>query len=144
MDPLGTVMAPVPGNTALSTMYTVGLPPTPVPLVTPIWLAVPVMVDEDIVPLVLKVTRPLKLALAKLKTCPLRAKVGLPPVPSALETAKPVPETAIERETTVEAESFTIMPPAALSRLKAAPVRLTWKNEPAPPSLIDKPVPAVT
>jgi len=42
------------------------------------------------------------------------------------------------------AESFTIMPPAALSRLKAASVRFNLKKEPAPPSLIDKPVPTVT
>jgi hypothetical protein len=81
---------------------------------------------------------------AKVAGRPLKASVGLPPVPLALETLKPAPETAIEREATVEAESFTIMPPAAFWRLRAVPLRLIWKYEVAPPSTIEIPVPAVT
>jgi hypothetical protein len=46
----------------------VGLPLTPVPFATPIWLAVPVIVEEVMPPAVESVTSPLKLALAKFRT----------------------------------------------------------------------------
>jgi len=53
---------------------------------------------------------------------PLKASVGLAPVPSPLETLKPAPEVAIERLTSEPAPSLTTMPPPSAFNCETAPV----------------------
>ena len=105
--PTGKIMPPVPGTTGLFEIDTVGLPPTPVPLATSIWLLVPVIVADVTAPAVDSTTSPLKLALAKFKTWPFRETVGSPdtPLPSAMD--RPAPETAIERLVMAVEDVFT-------------------------------------
>jgi len=105
--PDGIVIDPVPGMTALSARPTVGLPLIPLPLVTAIWFDVPVMVAEVIAPAVESTTRPLKLAFAKLRACPVKEMVGSPDTPLPLEIDRPLPETAIERGVRAVADVFT-------------------------------------
>lgn len=105
--PDGIVIDPVPGMTALSARPTVGLPLMPLPLVTAIWLDVPVMVAEVMPPAVESTTKPLKLAFAKFKTCPVNEMVGSPETPLPLEMDRPLPETAIERGVRAVADVFT-------------------------------------
>ena len=105
--PVGTVTDPVPGNTGLSANPMVGFPPIPLPLVTEVWFDVPVMVAEVIAPAVESTTRPLKLAFAKLRVCPLNVIVGSPDTPLPLVMDSPLLETAIERGVMAVADVFT-------------------------------------
>ena len=120
--PTGRIMPPVPGTTGLFEIDSVGLPLTPLPLATSIWLAVPVMTAEVTPPPVERTTRPLKLALAKFRTWPLKETVGSPdtPLPSAME--RPAPETAIERLVRTVEDVLTWNPVLEFTSDKRAPV----------------------
>jgi hypothetical protein len=78
------------------------------------------MVVVAIVPPLVRVIRPFPAALASAKTCPERAKVGLPDTPLAFETVKFGPLTAIWRGVTTEPPVLAIRPVPEAS--KEAPV----------------------
>ena len=105
--PIGRVALAAPGSTGLSARPTVGLPLIPLPLVTRIWFDVPVMVAEVMAPAVDSTTRPLKLAFAKLETCPVNEMAGSPETPLPLVMLRPAPETVIERGVRAVADVFT-------------------------------------
>ena len=65
------------------------------------------MVAEVIAPAVDSTTRPLKLAFAKLRACPVNVIVGSPETPLPLVMDKPLLETAIERGVMAVADVFT-------------------------------------
>jgi hypothetical protein len=88
-------------------MDIVGLPPTPVPFATSIWFEVPVIVDDVMFPEVDSVTKPLKLALARASTWPVKDSVGLPDTPLPLLTDNPVVPLTIERLVNVVASVLT-------------------------------------
>ena len=138
--PTGTVIDPVPGMIALSARPTVGFPLMPLPLVTAIWLAVPVMVAEVIAPPVESTTRPLKLAFAKLEIWPVNEMVGSPETPLPLEIDRPVPETAIERGVMAVEDVFTWNPVPEFTSDNKAPVVLILNNPWEPPSVMTSPL----
>ena len=142
--PTGRIMPPVPGTTGLFEIDTVGLPPTPVPLATSIWLLVPVIVADVTAPAVDSATRPLKLAFAKFRTWPLKATVGSPDTPEPLVTDKPAPEEATERPVMAVEDVLTCMPVPDATKDDKAPVVLILKSPCAPPSVTAKPLVAPT
>ena len=137
-------MPPVPGTIGLFEIDSVGLPPTPVPLATSIWLAVPVIVADVIAPAVERTTSPLKLALAKFATWPLIAMVGSPATPLPSVTVNPAPEEATERPVRAVEDVLTCMPVPDDTKDDKAPEVVILKTPCAPPSVTVRPLVAPT
>ena len=72
---------------------------------------------------------------------PVNENVGLPAVPSALETLKPAPVVAKDLATTEDAPLLTITPVPALSKEPLAPFNTICRVDCAPPSVNPTPVP---
>lgn len=141
--PLGKVSDAVPGTTGLSASPTVGLAPSPVPLVTSISSAVPVSVTTPMLLPLVRDKSPTPEDCARFSTKPESEMVGLPATPSPSATLKPVVPAAIERAVSVVALVLTCIPVPAATRLAAAPDRLRTRVEPAPLSTRLNPPPEV-
>ena len=105
---------------------------------------VPVIVDEVMVPEVERVIKPLKLALARAATWPVKDSVGSPEMPSPLLTESPVVPLAIERLVSVVPSVLTWMPALELTKDSRAPVVLILNRPWAPPSEMVRPFVAPT
>jgi hypothetical protein len=99
----------------------IGLPLEPSPLVTAIWLDVPVIVS-GVSAAPLTANKPVPTVFASVRGKPLKESVGLPLMPLPLVRDRPEPLTANDRAVMVLAAVLTIMPVPALSNEAAVPL----------------------